>query len=253
MKKTYLLIAIILLIGSFCLIKQNKSLNKTNARTVYNTECREFYYLEGDIIGYFRDVVKNESYYITFTSGIDANDNIYHDWCVVKAVLWWGGVFEHYSFSAKDLQNNLENIFPEYQVYYGLIPYAFIGTDTPQKGYFATEGMTTPKKYGYFTNDNPFKNIFGNSYPQPPQFIKSNNFQIINPPSSMAAGIIMKRMKDIHANIFVPYISKGACNLISLYPNLQNACQYFERRTMPFVPSGYNAFLKLPEYQLHSQ
>jgi len=210
------------------------------------TECRESFYQPEDIIGYFRDVVNNESYYITYSP-------TYNDWCVVKAILWWGGVFEHYSFTKKDLEKVIENIFPEYQVYFGLVPYAFIGTNAPIKGLFATEGMTTPKKYGYFRNDDPFKNIYGNNYPQPPQFIKSDNFSIIKPPAGTMADLIMKRMDDLHKKIFVPYISKGACNYPSLYPDLQNACQYFERRTMPFVPPAYSAFMLLPQYQLSPQ
>jgi len=244
MKKALLIIfAIVIFLILVLLGAKNLFAPATKAQAISLTECQENYYEYQDIIGYFRDVAKKESYYVTHKT----DGRSYSDWCVVKAILWWGGVFEHYSFTKSDLEKAINNIFPEEQVYFGLIPSSFVGAIYPQKGFFCTVGICE-KKHGYFANDEPFKNIYGKNLPNPPRFVKTRNFETVNPPPGFKAGIIMKRMDDLHYKIFVPFVAKGACNYPSRYPELQTACQYFQKRTTPFTPTAYNAFMKLPQY-----
>lgn len=195
--------------------------------------CEKPYYTEGDIVAYFRDVKKNESYYIT------------NDWCVVKAILWWGGIFGKYNVKTEELKANIDNIFPEPQVYFGLIPIAFLGTYYPSNNFTTL----TLKDYGYFNIDNPFKNIYGDNPPIPPKFINSLTAPLARLPSTATnAALLLDRMNFLQTNIFEKYVAKGACTTPEQYPQLRYACDYFFKRDYSFIPGKYSSFDKAIEF-----
>jgi len=194
--------------------------------------CKKNFYTNSDLVGYFRDIRKDDSYYIT------------NDWCVVKAILWWGSVFEHYSDIAGELKERIDYIFPESQVYFGLIPAGFLGdTEGPDKGSFYTVGLLN---YGYLKNDDPFKNIYGDNRPKPPIFAEDTKVKskIAKPPAGTEAATLMKRMDDLHYKIFEPRVAKGQCKNYNKYPDLITACQYFANRVQTFIPPSYKTFTK---------
>jgi len=240
MKKYYLYflpsLILVLFLGFLIFNSKPSEVNASNP-------CKKNFYTNNDIVGYFRNVKTDESYYIT------------NDWCVVKAILWWGSVFQHYEDPniEAEIKQNIDDIFPDWQVYFGLLPENFLKADSegnPRSGAFCTVGLAN---YGYFTNDSPFKNIFGNNYPQPPKFVseeksktKSCLSQKATPPPSSVAAILMQRMDDLHYKVFVPRITKGQCQQLGKYPELTNACYYFSHRTQLSVPDAYKAFTKAP-------
>lgn len=240
MKKTYLYLlpSLILIITLAFLIFSLKP-PRVNA----SNPCKKNFYTNNEIVGYFRNVKTDESYYIT------------NDWCVVKAILWWGSVFEHYEDPniEAEIKQNLDYIFPETQVYFGLLPENFLKADSegnPRPGAFCTVGLAN---YGYFKNDSPFKNIYGNNLTQPPQFIseeqsrtKSCISQKATPPAGSAAAILMNRMHDLHYNVFSTRVVKGQCQQLGKYPELSYACFYFNNRAQLTVPPSYKAFTKTP-------
>ena len=195
--------------------------------------CEKPYYTEGDIVAYFRNVKKNESYYLT------------NDWCVVKAILWWGGIFATYNVKTEELKADIDYIYPEEQVYFGLIPIAFVGTYYPSSA-FTTK---TLQKYGYFTVDNPFKNIYGDNPPTPPKFVNSLTTTLAWMPNTATnAAILLDRMNFLQTNIFEKYVVKGLCTTPREYPELRDACNYFLKRDYAFIPEKYNSFDKATEF-----
>lgn len=194
--------------------------------------CKKNFYTNNDIVGYFRDVERDDSYYIT------------NDWCVVKSILWWGSVFEHYSDIEWELSNRIDYIFPEVQVYFGLIPAGFLGnSDGPDKGSFYTVGLLN---YGYLKNEDPFKNIYGDNRPKPPQFVDDTKVKsrIAKPPAGSEAARLLQRMDNLHYKIFEPRVAKGQCKNYNKYPELITACQYFATRVQTFIPPSYKTFMK---------
>jgi len=199
--------------------------------TQASNPCKKNFYTNNDIVGYFRDVKNDESYYIT------------NDWCVVKAILWWGSVFEHYSPIEQEVNDRYEYIFPEPQVYFGLIPAGFLdaGNNIPRKGTFYTVGLAS---FGYLINDDPFKNIYGINTPTPPQYIDNKNFKKATPPKGSVADLLMiNRMSKLH-QIFSTAIAAGACDNIQKQQELDKYCQYFLLRTRGHQPSAYHAFTR---------
>lgn len=201
--------------------------------------CTKPYYKPTDIVGYFYNYKLKEALYITY------------DWCVVKPLLWYGTIFGHYNVTAEEVQANLNYLFPEKQVYFGLIPGYFFkdGGSYIQRGKFTTE-QHKQDTTGYFLNDNPFKNIFGNNYPKPPRFVPDTSifsqYGVATAKGSIAP-LIMRRMSDLHV-FFSNFIVKGYCNNMSFAQKYANYCDYFAVRTKYFVPSQYFGFDKLPEY-----
>ena len=199
--------------------------------TQASNPCSKTFYTNGDIVGYFRDFKKDDSYYIA------------KDWCVVKAILWWGSVFEHYSPIEQEINDEYAYIFPEPQVYFGLIPAGFLANTNgePLKGFFYTVGL---QAFGYFRNDDAFKNIYGNNTPQPPQYIDNKKFKKATPPAGSIAAKLLQRMDDLHYKIFAPRITQGQCQNLNRYQDLIYACTYFQNRTQGYAPPAYRAFTK---------
>jgi len=202
--------------------------------------CTKSYYRPTDIVGYFFDNKSKEALYITY------------DWCVVKPLLWYGTIFGTYNVSKDQIQQNLEYIFPEKQVYYGLIPGYFFkdGGNYIQRGKFTTKQHLN-EKTGYFLNDNPFKNIFGGNFPKPPRFVNDpsifQNYGTATPKGTIAP-LIMDRMAKLH-DIFANEIAKGYCNIIAYAQKKSYYCDYFSIRTKVYTPSAYFGLDKLPEYK----
>jgi|GEM_PF-3324103 len=224
--KSFIFVAIFVFIISLFSLPKN-----TNA--LAQGVCKKSYYLPTDIVGYFVSSYDHESYYITT------------DWCVVKSLLWYGTVFGHYMINEADLDKNMAYMFPDPQVYFGLIPNYFLndGGGRPRRGAFTTTGQ---KGYGYFLNDNPFKNIFGGNFPKPPRYV---------PDPKMGYGILeaqgwaqkfQKRMAELH-DIFSKYIVNGYCRIPEFASKFTAICDYFSVRTVPFSPGQYQSFNKLPE------
>ena len=191
--------------------------------------CEKPYYTEGDIVAYFRNVKTDESYYIT------------NDWCVVKAILWWGGIFGKYNVKTEELKADIDYIYPEKQAYFGLIPIAFVGTYYPSKNFTTL----TLEDYGYFTVDNPFKNIYGDNPPTPPKFVNSLTTPLAwLPGTATNAALLLNRMKTLQ-DIFEKYVvAKGACATPGQYPQLKNTCNYLSVRDYSFIPGIYSSFSK---------
>lgn len=207
--------------------------------------CTKYFYTPSDIIGYFRDASIDESYYLTY------------DGCVVKALLWYGTIFGRYNVSFEEIKKNLGNIFPEKQVYFGLIPAGFIrykGSKYYLPGKFTTAYHLEQggrKNTGIFLNDNPFKNIFGGNYPQPPRFVPGGYF--FNPPFEVKwpegsiASLLHDRMIELD-DIHTKYIVTGYCNVPDFSQRFPHTCDYFSSRVIQFTPHAYYGFSKLPEY-----
>lgn len=211
----------------------------TSAKIYSQGVCTKPYYKPSDIVGYFYNYALKEALYITY------------DWCVVKALLWYGTIFGHYSVTADEVEKYLNDIFPERQVYFGLIPGYFFkdGGNYIQRGKFATEQHKSDQT-GYFLNDNPFKNIFSGNYPKPPRYVPDSSIYKtygVATPKGEIAPILMKRMSVLH-QFFANYIVKGKCNDINFAQKYARYCDYFAIRTKIFTPSQYFSFDKLPEY-----
>lgn len=194
--------------------------------------CDKPYYQESELVAYFRDYKTDEAYYLT------------NDWCVVKGILWWGGVFAKYPVKTETLQASIQNIFPEPQIYFGLVPIALLGT------YYPTKNFTTKtlKPYGYFTIDNPFKNIYGDNKPTPPKFVRAEEASLaFIPPQATNAKILFNRMNDLQ-NIFENNVLKGDCLKWNISQELKYACDYFRNRDNVFSPSYYYSFKKNTQY-----
>jgi len=235
---------LILIIGIFLVVSclESPLLAEGAVIKYYGTQrvCTKPYYKPTDIVGYFYDVKLKEALYITY------------DWCVVKPLLWYGTIFGHYDVDAKKIQNSIENIFPEKQVYYGLIPGYFFndGGNFIQRGKFTTE-QHKEDLTGYFLNDNAFKNIFAGNYPKPPRYVPDNKIFSdygVAEPKGTVAPLIMDRMSELH-QIFERFISKGRCNDISYTQKYGAYCDYFAIRTKPYSPRQYYGLDKLPEYK----
>lgn len=195
--------------------------------------CTKAYYKPTDLVGYFYNAKTLEAYYITF------------DWCVVKPILWYGTIFSWNEVSAEELSKNIDDLFPETQVYFGMIPSSFIsdGGGRIQKGKFTT---AQHENLSYFLNDNPFKNIYGGNYTKPPRYVPEP--AVSARPQGDVAPIIMNRMATLYKK-FSGEIMKGMCNNPAYYQKNTALCTYFSRRTVPFVPPIYGGYTKLPEYR----
>ncbi|MGB9726541.1 MAG: hypothetical protein ACPLXB_00310, partial [Minisyncoccia bacterium] len=197
------------------------------------------YYKPTDIVGYFYNYKLKEALYITY------------DWCVVKPLLWYGTIFGHYNVTLEEVQTNLNYLFPEKQVYFGLIPGYFFkdGGNYIQRGKFTTE-QHKEDLTGYFLNDNPFKNIFDGNFPKPPRYVPDNkiyNEYGIATPQGTIAPLIMQRMQILH-QVFAKFIVKGFCNNMAWSSKNSYYCDYFAARTTTYTPSQYYGMNKLPEY-----
>jgi len=241
---------LILITGIFLIVFYLESpLLAEGAVKYYGTQgvCTKPYYKPTDIVGYFYDVKLKEALYITY------------DWCVVKPLLWYGTIFGHYDVDANKIKDSLDNIFPEKQVYYGLIPNYFFkdGGNFIQRGKFTTQ-RHGDEKTGYFLNDNAFKNIFAGNFPKPPRYVptKDTNDPIfqqyglagVKEAKGTVAPLIMNRMLELH-QIFENHIAKGRCNNISYAQKYTAYCDYFAIRTKPYSPRQYYGLDKLPEYK----
>ena len=203
--------------------------------------CTKDFYTPSDIIGYFRNERLDESYYLTY------------DGCVVKDLLWYGTIFAPYAVSESEIKKDLHNIFPERQVYFGLIPDGFVkyrGSKYYLAGKFTTK-YHKEHQTGIFLNDNPFKNIFGGNYPRPPRYVPgryffSRPFEVSWPPGQISS-LLKSRMEELH-NIFKDYIVKGWCRVPNFSQRFPLTCNYFSVRTVQFTPHSYYSFNKLPEY-----
>ena len=195
--------------------------------------CTKEYYKPTDLVGYFYDSKNLESYYIAF------------DWCVVKPILWYGTIFGWYDVDGTTLSKNINYIFPETQVYFGMIPSDFIsdGGGRIQKGKFTTAQHRT---ISYFLNDNPFKNIFGGNYTKPPRYVPEP--AALATPQGDLAPMIMRGMQTLYDQ-FSNQVMKGQCSNPAFYQKNTALCTYFSSRTVPFVPPMYGGYTKLPAYQ----
>jgi len=238
-KNIFSLVLVILILSSSFPLKGTSATNPNSKCKGAQGVCQKCYYRPTDIVGYFYNYKLKEALYITY------------DWCVVKPLLWYGTIFGNYNVTADEVQKNIDYLFPERQVYFGLVPGYFFkdGGNYLQRGKFTTE-QHLKEGTGYFLNDNPFKNIFSGNFPKPPRFVDDptifSTYGVATPKGSIAP-LIMDRMAKLHI-FFSNFVVKGSCNNISFAQKYSYYCDYFATRTKTFVPSQYFGFDKLPEY-----
>jgi len=227
------IIPIFLFLICFCSVLPQTFLQPLKAASIKQ------YYTKNDLVAYFKNVVTGEGYYLTNVTLL--SDGTRSPAQVVKADFWWGGRFNISGVDYDTLKKEIDYIYPEPTVYYGLIPKDFLvsGERIILKLFIHTDGRV-------FTNEEPFKNIFGNNPPQPPEFkeLNTSNYQYLSEnPNLMSreAKLLLDRMSSLSSTI-ATYKRYGTCaQVIAPRSLVYYDCWYEQLKSKPYIPPAYTA------------